>query len=193
MNVESTCKRLLSILDTDPVKEMYEGKQVGKEYLYTLRLLEWITKLEPATGDELKVATCGHHIYRWRIPREKYPMDRQGYNEWRMKLMFLHAGETAKILEEEGYSSPFINRVKSIILKRNPGNDPEVQTFEDAINLTFLEYYMVAFSRKHEHSKLVDISRKILKKMSPRAIELAMNLNMPDSQREIIKLASGTF
>ncbi len=190
MNIATTKQRLLSILNEDPVKENYDGKMVGKEYLYTLRLLAWVEELSTRVSDELLLATCGHHIYRWRIPRNQFPMDRQGYNEWRMKLMFLHASETVNILEEEGYPAAFCHRVKKIILKRGMKDDQEVQTFEDAINLTFLQFYMEPFTRKHSRSKLVDISRKIIKKMSPRAIDLAFKLEMSEYQRNILKEAA---
>lgn len=189
MNPVDTQKKLLSLLDNDPVKEKFQGKEVGKEYLYTLRLLDRVKKLDPDMSDAMRLAVCGHHLYRWRIPRERYPMDRQGYNEWRMKLMFLHAEETAKILEEEGYSPEFIQRVKTIILKKNLKTDPEVQVFEDAINLTFLEYYMEPFSKKHSYDKLVDIARKIIRKMSPKAIDIALNLKMDTYAQQILEAA----
>lgn len=189
MDINSTCQKLLRILNEDPNKESYNEKEVGKEYLYTLRLLDWIKKLEPEMSDELRVATCGHHIYRWSIPRDKYAMDKQGYNEWRMKLVYMHANETARILEEEAYAPSFVTRVKNIILKKNLKNDREVQVFEDAINLTFLEFYMDPFSKKHEYSKLVDISAKIMRKMSRESIDLALELSLSTEISRILSEA----
>ena len=186
MNIQNTCEKILKELKTDPQQEITEGDSFPKEYLYTLRLVGWLKKINPSPSDELLIAAHGQHLYRWRIPRSTYPMDRGGYLMWRKKLLRLHAEETAKILSEDGFSEAFINRVRQLILKDNLTEDPEVQCLEDAINLSFIQYYMMPFAPKYEKPKLLDITLKVLRKMTPEAIQTAMTISMPDSQRELI-------
>ena len=68
--------------------------------------------------------------------------------------------------------------------------DPEVQLFEDAICLVFLENEFFDFAQKHDEEKLVTILQKTWKKMSAQghqsARELVKQLD-PETRRLVEK------
>jgi hypothetical protein len=121
----------------------------------------------------LLAARC-QHLLRKVIPRESYPMDRSGYRNWRSALAEFHAGKAGEILLGVGYPESVISRVGEFLMKKRLRLDPEVQLFEDAICLVFLELDLTEFSRKHDDTKMTSILRKTWRKMSPEGHCLAL-------------------
>jgi hypothetical protein len=91
-----------------------------------------------------------------------------GYKRWRNALARQHADEAEEILRAVGYDGDVALRVRALLLKRGLGVDDEVQTFEDAICLVFLELQLEDFRQRHDAEKLVTILQKTWAKMSPR-------------------------
>ncbi|MEM7015854.1 MAG: DUF4202 domain-containing protein, partial [Pseudomonadota bacterium] len=137
-----------------------------KELLYGRRMSGWLDKLTSDAPEALKLAARCQHIRRWAIPRSEYPMGRQGYHRWRNRLKQYHAEVAGEILQDVGYDDELISRVQSLLRKENLTRDPEMQLLEDVICLVFLENYLADFSTQHEESKIIDILRKTLGKMS---------------------------
>jgi hypothetical protein len=69
-----------------------------------------------------------------------------------------------------------ISRVADLLKKNRLKLDPEVQLFEDAVCLVFLENELSDFARKHDETKLLIILRKTWKKMSPPGHRFALAL-----------------
>ena len=130
------------------------------------RMTAWIERLVDAPSDALLLAARAHHLRRWEVPRSTYPDGRAGYLKWRRDLHERHARDVAVILEAEGYDTATIERVQTIIRKRGLGKDPEVQAFEDALCLVFIETQFVDLAERTERSKMVEVTRKTLAKMS---------------------------
>lgn len=152
----------------------------GEARRYHEHLSRWVERLEPGASEALRLAARCQHLGRYKIPRERFPMDVLGYKRWRSELARMHAAEAGAVLREVGYDEATIARVGELLVKKGLKSDPEVQTFEDAICLTFLETEAAAFAEKHDDDKLVGILGKTWAKMSPRghaaALELAGNL-----------------
>lgn len=157
----------------DPNKETYDGKEYPKELLYAIRMTEQLKQFAPEAAEYTHLAARCQHIGRWEIPRNKYPMDKKGYLQWRNTLKQHHATIAEKILKEAGYDENTIDIVKFLLLKKQLHSNPDTQLLEDIICLVFVEYYLEDFASKHDDDKVVDILRKTLKKMSPRAINEA--------------------
>ena len=138
----------------DPNFVEIEGEKKPHEFVYAIWLSEWITKLNPNAGEELRLAARCQHLKRWEIPRSTYPEGLKGYNKWKKDLAVFHSEEAGKILKEVGYDDPVIERVKSINLKKNLKTDPEVQTMEDALCLVTLQHQIEGFSLKHDDEKI---------------------------------------
>lgn len=172
----------------DPNVEEFEGRAYPKELLYALRMTEQLDHFAPESPEEIQLAVRCQHIGRWEIPRSSYPMDRKGYLQWRNTLKFHHAKIASEILEKCGYENEIIEKVKFLLLKKELNKDAGTQLVEDVICLVFVHYYLDEFASRHEDEKVIDILKKTMKKMSPRAIEQVGKLPL----REKIKVLIGS-
>jgi hypothetical protein len=172
----------------DPNRAVFAGKEYPAELIYSMRMSEWLGRLEPEASEPLRLAVRCQHLRRWAIPRSTYPMTRAGYHQWRTTLGRFHADEAGNILRSVGYDEPAISRTQSLIRKERFKSDQEAQTLEDVACLVFLELDYVDFARGHEPQKVIDIVAKTWRKMSDRghaaALELAQVL--PEAERELI-------
>ncbi len=172
----------------DPNLEVHKGQELSKEILYSIRMTEWLTRVNPEASEPLQLAARSQHICRWTIPRESYPMDRKGYLLWRTELKKFHAEKAAAILLECGFEQNTIDRVKSLILKKSLKTDPESQVLEDVVCLVFLEHHLKDFVAKHSSEKVVSIVRKTWAKMSESGQQHALGLDFGNA-RQLISLA----
>jgi hypothetical protein len=173
----------------DPRRETWEGREHPGELLYSQRMSAWLERLEPEASEALRLAARAQHIARWKIPRSRYPMDRQGYKQWRTELGRFHAETAADILRESGYGDETIKRVSSLLQKKRLKTDPECQTLEDVICLVFLEFYLAGFAPRHSEKKIVNILRRTWAKMSDKGREAALGLDLPPPLRTLIEKA----
>lgn len=174
----------------DPNKEDYNGKPYPKELLYAIRMSERLDLFMPGSPDYLKLAARCQHIGRWEIPRNSYPMDKKGYLQWRNTLKFHHAKIAGDILANCGYGTEIIEKVKFLLLKKELAKNADTQTLEDVICLVFIQYYLDEFASKHEDDKVVDILRKTMKKMSPKAIAEAGKISVSNRIQGLIQQAA---
>jgi hypothetical protein len=176
----------------DPNTVISEGKPVPYELFYAQRLTEWVERLSPTASPALLLAARCQHICRWMIPRSSYPMTRAGYLKWRTDLKQFHAKKSGEILSESGCSQDLIARVQDLNLKKNLGQDPELQTLEDALCLVTLQYQLTDLIRKTDREKMVSILQKTWKKMSSQARDEALGLSYPEDQRKLLSQALST-
>jgi len=176
--------------EKDPNTENFNGKTYPKELLYAIRMSEQLERFAPDSAEYIKLAARCQHIGRWEIPRNKYPMDKKGYLQWRNTLKQHHATLAEKMLTECGYDANTIDIVKFLLLKKQLHTNPDTQLLEDIICLVFVEYYLDDFASKHEDDKVVDILHKTLKKMSPRAIKEAVGLVKTEKIKSLLEKAT---
>ena len=165
----------------DPNVELVDGIAIAKELIYGQRMSAKLHNFFPEASTVLQLAARSQHICRWKIPRNDYPLDRQGYKRWRLDLAAFHGETAGEILTANGYSNDTIERVKDLLLKRSLKRDEEVQILEDVICLVFLEYYIEDFATKHDEAKLIDILQKTWNKMSSKGHEAALKLPLSES------------
>ena len=173
----------------DPHLEEFEGKMVSKEQLYAQRMSQRLDDFFPAAPEYLKLAAHCQHIGRWEIQRGAYAMDKKGYLQWRNVLKSHHAKLAGQILQSCRYDEETIEKVKSLLLKKQLHTDPDTQALEDVICLVFIEFYLEEFATKHEPEKVVDILQKTLRKMSPRAIEESAKIPVSEKIKLLIRQA----
>jgi hypothetical protein len=162
----------------DPTPESFQGEEYPKELLYARRMTAWLVKLAPDASEVMQLAARSQHLGRWQIPRSRYPLGREGYNQWRQSLYKFHAETAGTILREVGYEAAVIERVQTLLQKKRLKLDPEVQLLEDVACVVFLEHYFADFSHQHDPAKVVDIVRKTWRKMSPVGHEAALSLKL---------------
>ena len=87
-------------------------------------------------------------------------------------------------------------RASQIVAKQGLGSDPEVQTFEDAVSLTFLETELNSvLDRLDDDTKAADIVAKTLAKMSPagRDQAVAVAATLDERSQQIVSEAIAAF
>jgi len=162
----------------DPNKEIADGKAYPKELLYAQRMSEMQERYVPDASEAVKLAVRAQHIQRWKTPRSNYPMDKQGYLQWRTGLYKFHADTAGNIMQKAGYDDEMIDRVKKIVGKKGLKVNAETQLMEDVVDLVFLEHYMTGFVAQHpeyDEAKWIPIIRKTWEKMSKHAHEFALS------------------
>lgn len=166
-----------------------DGK--ANELIYAERMTVWLEKLIPNPSGELQIAVRSQHLCRWEILRKDYPMGKAGYYKWRIRLGKLHADKAAECMLQHGYSEDFITKTKSIIRKQDYKNVPDAQTMEDCACLVFIEFEFLGFAAKHTEEKVIDIVQKTWGKMSEKAHQAALALDLPkDALALIVKALS---
>ncbi len=170
----------------DPNQDTADGKEYPKELLYARLMTEMQERYAPDASEAVRLAVRAQHIQRWKIPRSDYPMDRQGYLQWRTGLYKFQAETAGRIMQEVGYDDAMIEGVKTIISKRGLKINPETQLMEDVADLLFIEYYLAGFAAKHpeyDEAKWIQIIRKTWQKMSLRAQKFALagKIKLPEA------------
>jgi hypothetical protein len=174
---------------SDPNVEILQGVGQPRALLYGKRMSAWLERVYPESSEPLKIAARGQHIRRWEVPRQSYPATRAGYLKWRTYLYGFHADCVAALMQEAGYDSSAIDRVKSLLQKRGIKTDPEAQSLEDVICLVFLENYFAEFAATQNGEKLLNIVRKTWGKMSEKGHGLALELPFTQPVQELLAQA----
>ena len=178
----------------DPNQETVDGKVWPKELLYSHRMSDMLQRYAPDAGDAAKLAVRAQHIQRWKSRRDAYPMDRQGYLQWRTGLYKFHAETASELLAQAGYEQAFIDQVAQAVGKRALKVNPDSQLLEDVADLVFIEHYMLGFAAKHpeyDKDRWLVIIRKTWKKMSDQAQQFALSgaVKLPESLVPLIQEA----
>ena len=175
----------------DPNSEVVDGVAQPKEQLYGMRMQKWVEDLDPRASEALRIAARSQHIRRWEIPRGDYPMDRKGYLRWRTRLYVFHADRASEILRAAEYDDETIERVRTLLQKRNLRTDADVQTLEDAAALVFLVHHLDDFLKRDDiaEEKAIDIVRKTWKKMTERGHEAASALKLSAESTSLLEKA----
>ncbi len=173
----------------DPKLIEVRGESRPKELAHAELASEWIRKLDPEASEPLLLATRAHHIRRWEVPRGNFPDGKAGYHRWRRELQKRHAEHVGRILLQQGYDEATIARVQAIVRKQGLGSDPEVQVFEDALCLVFIETQFRELGERLGDEKLVDVTRKTIAKMSDAGIARLRELSLAEEDLALIERA----
>lgn len=174
----------------DPHTETINGNAHPKELLYAQRMTEKLTQYAPDADEIIQLAARCQHIGRWEIPREKYPQGKKGYLQWRSEEKMHHARIAHDILSNCGYDSNSIEEVKFLLLKKELFTNPRTQLLEDVVCLVFIEHYLEEFAGRHDDEKVIDILRKTIRKMTPKAIQAVSHIKVSDKMKTLIDAAA---
>ena len=157
---------------------------------------DWVVHLDPGASDALRLAARAHHLRRWAVPRSDYPQGRAGYLRWRRAQSDRHARDLATLLDSAGVDGAVSSRASEIVAKRGLGSDPEVQTFEDAVSLTFLQTELgPVIDRLDDDAKVAGMVAKTLAKMSSAGTGMARAVadGLDERSQRILARASEMF
>lgn len=187
-------QRAIALFDAANAEDPNREDGQPKELLYGRRMSEMLARFVPDAPETVQLAVRAQHIQRWKVPRNSYPMDRNGYLQWRTGLYKFHAELAGDLMQQAAYDAETIDRVKAAIGKKGIKVNAEAQMLEDVADLVFIEYYMLGFAGQHaEYSeeKWLEIVRKTWKKMSDagRAFALSGQLKLPEALVPLISKA----
>ncbi|MFO7542948.1 MAG: DUF4202 domain-containing protein [Thiobacillus sp.] len=184
----------LSLFDAANAEDPNLDEGQPKELLYGQRMSDMIGRFAPEASEASQLAVRAQHIKRWMVPRNTYPMTKEGYHAWRTGLYAFHANTAAELMRQAGYDDAMIERVKKAVGKRGIKVNPESQLLEDIANLVFIEHYLLAFAQskpEYDEAKWLDIIRKTWGKMSKNAQAFALSgkIKLPESLVPLITRA----
>lgn len=174
----------------DPNRIVVDGAERPKELAHADVVERWVRVLDPAASELQLLAARAHHLRRWVVPRSDYPEGRAGYLRWRTDHKRRQAAEVAELLAAHGYQPDEVAQVAAIVEKRGLGQDPAVQTHEDALCLAFLELQFDPVAEQLGDDHTVEVLRKTIRKMSPAAVELAGTLPLSATGAELLRRAA---
>ena len=187
--LEKTLNDIDLLHSQDPKKSIIDGVEKADELIYTENMSKALSKVSDSPSEELIIAVRSQHLCRWEIARSEYPMDRPGYLKWRTDLGKLHADKACEVMGKNGYSQESIDKTRKIIRKQNLKANPDAQAMEDCACLVFIETGFLDFAKKFEEEKVIDIVQKTWNKMSERAQQEALKLDLPAEALELVKKA----
>jgi hypothetical protein len=161
-----TVDRARAAIDAANAEDPHRGHGEPLAMLQGRLAEEWVVRLQPEASTALRLAARAHHLRRWVVPRSTYPEGRAGYLRWRRDQKQRHADELRDILGRAGLETPVVDRATAIVAKVGLGSAPEVQVFEDAVCLTFLETQLGDTADRLDRDLMVGVIAKTLAKMS---------------------------
>ncbi len=175
----------------DPESVLVDGLARPKELVHSEHVTRWVLALDPEASEAQLLAARAHHLRRWVSPRSDFPEGRAGYLRWRAAHKARQATEVTGLLSEVGYDAETIERVAAIVAKRGLGQDPAVQTHEDALCLTFLEMQVEQLTDQLGEDHLVAVLRRTMQKMSPAGLAAAGELSLSPRAARLLQAAAG--
>ena len=186
--------RAIALCDAANGEDPNQDEGQPKELLYAQRMTEMLHRFAPDAPEAAQLAVRAQHIKRWTVPRDSYPMTKEGYFAWRTGLYKFHADTAGELMRQAGYGDAMIERVKKAVGKRALKVNPDTQQMEDTADLVFIEYYMLGFAAgkpDYNEEKWLEIIRKTWKKMSETAHTFALSgqLKLPEPLLPLITKA----
>lgn len=159
------------------------------EIVHARMVTAWLERLRPDASEALLIAGRAHHLERWKIPRESHPDGREGYLCWRRALQDHHVARTHEVLREHACEDALSQRVEDILRKRNLRRDAEVQCFEDALCLVFLETQFRELAKRLGDEKMIQVLCRTLPKMSDQGKQAALAIDFDPRDRALLARA----
>ncbi len=184
----------LALIDAANAADPNQDEGQPKELLYGQRMSGMIARFAPDASEAAQLAVRAQHIQRWTVPRNSYPMTKDGYHAWRTGLYTFHANTAGELMRQADYDDAMIERVKKAVGKRGIKVNAESQLLEDIANLVFIEHYLTAFVQSkpdYDEEKWLEIIRRTWGKMSKNAQTFALSgkIKLPESLVPLITKA----
>lgn len=184
----------MALFDAANAEDPNQDEGQPKELLYSQRMSDMINRFAPEASEASQLSVRAQHIQRWKVPRNTYPMTKEGYHAWRTGLYSFQANTAGELMRQAGYDEEIIERVKKAVGKRGLKSNPETQLLEDIADLVFIEHYLVAFVQSkpdYDEAKWLEIIRKTWQKMSKNAQAYALSgkIKLPESLVPLITKA----
>ncbi len=185
--VQDAIERFSAIGALDPRRVHWQDSELPYQLAEAAALQYYIEKLEPAPSIALQLAAHCQHLRRFSYPRNAFPEGRIGYLAWRRDASRRSAAEAAEILDSIALPPDVILQVTSIVTKTDRTHNPDVQTMQDALGLSFLRLDAPTFCAKHTEAEVQRILQRTWLKTSSRARALAVEEPFAEPVRAWLK------
>ena len=172
----------------DPTAVDVRGQRVALALVHGRLAVEWIEQLVDNPPETLLLAGRAHHLRRWEVPRDSYPVGRAGYLRWPRDQKARHETDVAAILEACGYETSEIEDVQRLIRRESVDG---AQAVEDAACLVFIETQLALLANRMDHDLLVEVIRKTARKMSDGGLELVASIPLGEAEHSLLSQALG--
>lgn len=170
----------------DPTGIVHGGVERPLAQLQGELATAWLDRLDADASAALRIAARAHHLRRFALARSAYPEGRAGYLRWRRDQKVAHAAALRELLTPLGIDEATLERACVIVQKIGLGTDPEVQTFEDAVCLVFLQTQYDDLLARGGEELLVNALLKTMKKMSPAGLALAVEATPEGAGKDLL-------
>jgi hypothetical protein len=190
MTAETQARALIDAAHAADPTRATDGR--AAELAYADSMEKWAVRLDPAAPPLLRLAARCQHLERWRVPRTTFPEGKAGYLAWRKSLYGQQAARARELLLAAGVPAAGADEVAVWVSKTDLRKNAGTQALEDAACLVFLETELEKFAAQHAdypREKFTDILGKTWRKMSPRARELALGLDLPPAFAALVREA----
>lgn len=180
MNAADRARASIDAAHAADPKRAADGR--AAELVYADRVEAWVCRLVPDASAPLRLAARCQHLERFLTPRDTFPEGKAGYLQWRKHLYGKQAARARELVTQAGLPLDEADTIARWVSKTDLRHDAGSQALEDAAVLVFLENEIGAFAGQHEdypREKFVDILRKTWRKLSPRARDFALGLDLP--------------
>ena len=72
--------RAVALFDAANAEDPTQDEGQPKELLYARRMSDMIARFAPQASEAAQLAVRAQHIQRWKVPRNTYPMTKEGYH-----------------------------------------------------------------------------------------------------------------
>jgi hypothetical protein len=172
----------------DPNTVVVRGRSAPLALTHGQLAAEWIGQLVDDPDEVLLLAARAHHLRRWEVRRDSYPLGRSGYLRWRKDQKARHARDIAELLTGLGYEPTEIERIEQLVRRDSVDG---AQAVEDAACLVFIETQLGSFSARMDHDRMIEVIRKTARKMSPRGLELVGSIALTPAEQALLAEALG--
>ena len=189
MDAYARARSLVDAAHSADPKRAPDGRPA--ELVYADRMEGWVARIVPDAGPVLRLAARCQHLERWLVPRASFALGKAGYLSWRRSLYVKQAARARELLLAGGLGPAEAADAATWVSKSGLKTNPGTQALEDAAVLVFLQ--SEAFAAQHSdypREKFVDILRKTWRKMSPRAQQLALSLELPSAVAALVREAA---
>lgn len=187
--LEKIIQEIDMVNNSDPRKINLDDEEVGYELFYAILMTKWVTHFSSDPSISLLIACRGIHFKRWLHPRSSYPQGLAGYYQWKKELQVFHQDEILKLLAAYELDESVLQKISSLILKKELGQCDETQIIEDAVSLIFIEYQLLPLLEKSGEEKVINAIQKTWGKMSEAGHEKALALKLDEVSSQIIQKA----
>jgi len=100
--------RAMALFDAANAQDPNLDEGQPKELLYAQRMSDMIARFAPDASEASQLAVRAQHIQRWMVPRNTYPMTKEGYHAWRTGLYTFQADSAGELMRQAGYDDAMI-------------------------------------------------------------------------------------